>query len=117
MSGQVASAIARVSTLKRVVFLLLSWMIDWKYTDEIIAALAYCPLMMLLMIFRVEHLSSLLPTQMEVIVGLLLNDDKIAVLKNRIYISRKIHLAKPNRCIVERSCSRGCSTDTRLLRQ
>ena len=47
----------------------------------------------------------------------LLRDDRIAELKNRINRSRKIHSAKPNGHIVERSRSSGRSTDTRLLGQ
>ena len=49
--------------------------------------------------------------------GYLLSNDRIAELKNRINRSHKIRLAKPNGCIVERSCSSGCSTDIRLLGQ
>ena len=46
-----------------------------------------------------------------------LSDERIAELKNRIDRSRKIRSAKPNGHIVERSCSSGRSTDSRLLRQ
>ena len=46
-----------------------------------------------------------------------LSDERIAELKKRIDGSRKIRSAKPNGCIIEWSCSIGCSTDTRLLGQ
>ena len=46
-----------------------------------------------------------------------LSDDRIAELKNRIDISRKIRSAKPNGRIVERSRRSGRSTDTKLLEQ
>ena len=47
--------------------------------------------------------------------GMLLSDDRITELKNRINRSRKIRLEKPNGRIVERSRSSGRSTDIRLL--
>ena len=48
---------------------------------------------------------------------LVLSDDQIAELKNRINKSCEIRLAKPNGCIIERSRSSGHSTDIRLLGQ
>ena len=47
----------------------------------------------------------------------LLSDKRITDLKNRIDRSRKIRLAKPNGCIVERSRRSGRSTNTKLLGQ
>ena len=51
------------------------------------------------------------------LINLLLSNDRIAELKNRINRSRKIRSARPNKRIVEWAQSSGRSTDTRLLRQ
>ena len=45
-------------------------MMDWKETHKIIVALASLARMMVLVIFRVEPSSSVIPTHIEIIVAL-----------------------------------------------
>ena len=52
-----------------------------------------------------------------ILLVVVLSDERITELKNRIDRSRKIRSAKPNRHIVERSRRSGRSSDTKLLGQ